>query len=598
MIFQVSRLILLCGKLYIMKTKILAIFIAALFPAAVFAQSDVFSKKVGRERIEECIHRSVKTAYASTARIWGFDEVKQVQTSAQFSGVVVTSDGYILTAAHVNTPGNTYKVMFPNGTSYIARGLGEIELEKNRTVPDVAMMKIIGEFKGTYAALGWSSSLKKNQVCISIAYPESLNLPVPTVRAGRIVDLNNQYGFIQSTCIMEPGDSGGPLFDCLGRVIGIHSAIDVAETDNFEIPIDLYRKYWNALKQEKTYSDFPDSVETLGRDKITDGGGPAYASFDKGSGSKYVTSKYGQSSLLIKSEISGKWQNVQGTLFTLEGMPLSNSLKKNMLVVSKNSLVGDNPVANVNGKRIIAKVILRDKKNDLVLLSISSRLKGGLKLSELNSDTLPMGKIGSFLISPLSDHTCRVGVLGNLGFEMPKRASLPYLGADVMMKQGGITLKEINPNSPASDAMLRLGDQVLSLNGTDVETRNDIVNVLRNCWPGDTVKIKILRADSAINRDVTLTRNIVLAAWPESVSIHPAEKFAGGKSVRRDGFKEVFVHDGVLRPEQCGGPVFDAEGCFWGINIARYSRTANLVMPVQIIIQLIETARELQIIRI
>ena len=194
-------------------------------------------------KLQGSIKVAIEKAYPASVRIWAFDTVSNTRTGAQFTGVVVRADGHILTAAHVNTPGNTYKIMFPSGISCIAVGLGEIELAEALTTPDVAMMKIIGNKLWPYAEMGWSSALSINEPCISIAYPESLDQPLPMVRFGHIQDLNNKYGFIQSTCIMEPGDSGGPLFDYLGRVIGIHSAVDIKETDNFEVPIDLYRKY-------------------------------------------------------------------------------------------------------------------------------------------------------------------------------------------------------------------------------------------------------------------------------------------------------------------------------------------------------------------
>ncbi|HKG07075.1 MAG TPA: hypothetical protein VKB19_11480, partial [Pedobacter sp.] len=71
---------------------------------------------------------------------------------------------------------------------------------------------------------------------------------------------------------------------------------------------------------------------------------------------------------------------------------------------------------------------------------------------------------------------------------------------------------------------------------------------------------------------------VVIRERPK-MSDHPAESFEGGKSVILDGFKAVFAHDAVIRPEECGGPVFDADGRFYGINIARFSRTSTVAMP-------------------
>mgnify|MGYP006190613121 FL=1 len=133
-------------------------------------------------------------------------------------------------------------------------------------MPDVGMMKITDKGIWPFAEMGYSNSLVAGEPCISISYPESLNQQLPTLRLGQVAEVKNEYGFIRSTCKMEPGDSGGPLFDYHGRVIGLHSAIDVGEDQNFEIPVDLYRKYWTALKKEMTYTSFPVLQDSIGKD--------------------------------------------------------------------------------------------------------------------------------------------------------------------------------------------------------------------------------------------------------------------------------------------------------------------------------------------
>ena len=92
-------------------------------------------------------------------------------------------------------------------------------------------------------------------------------------------------------------------------------------------------------------------------------------------------------------------------------------------------------------------------------------------------------------------------------------------------------------------------------------------------WPGDTVQLTILHAGQSHKE------NIVLDTIPQRHFNHPAEKFAGGKSFRRDGFNGVFTHDAIIEPYQCGSPVFDVSGDFYGLNIARFSRTSTIALP-------------------
>ena len=55
------------------------------------------------------------------------------------------------------------------------------------------------------------------------------------------------------------------------------------------------------------------------------------------------------------------------------------------------------------------------------------------------------------------------------------------------------------------------------------------------------------------------------------------------KSGRRDGFSKVFSHDADLKPANCGGPIFDLDGNFVGLNIARNSRVRSYAIPRAII---------------
>ena len=529
-----------------------------------------YGQKFDHAYLEAMIHRSIEKAYAASVRIWGFDVDKQMRNSGQFSGVVVSAEGYILTAAHVNVPGNTYMVMFPDGSSKIARGLGEIELEGNRSVPDVAMMKIIDSGTWPYAEMGWSYSLKKDEPCISIAYPETLNQAFPTIRFGYVAEVQNKYGFIRSTCLMEPGDSGGPLFDVYGRVIGLHSAIDVNEKDNFEVPVDLYRKYWTALNKAETYKSYPPHEDIISKDTLVD-------RLMTIAGLK-IAEKLKPYACLVKSNVDGSQKQVQGILFQSDTFPLKNTFKNGSILISKSSLVGDNPIIQFKGKQIQATVIGRDRDRDLVLLQASSKLEGGIRFDQLKSGTLQFPELGKFLISKLFDGTSKISIIGSTEFEMPKMMSSGFLGAGIGYKDGNLMLTFINPGSPASDADLQAEDKILGLDGKSFSNPDDFFIAYLKHWPGDEVVITVRRYNTERSKDTTLLKTLTLGWVPERHFDHPAEKFAGGKSYRRDGFSRVFVHDAILKPEECGGALFDLEGHFYGINIARFSRTSVLAI--------------------
>jgi serine protease Do len=545
-----------------------------------------YCQKIDSKKLEQTIAKAIDRSYSASVRIWGFDTVSKQQMSGQFSGVVVSKEGHILTAAHVTIPGKTYKVMFPDGRECIAVGLGKIEFTADRTIPDVAMMKIISNGIWPFAQMGKSSTLKEYEPCISIAYPESLYQPKPTVRFGWISQIKTPKGFVQSTCIMEPGDSGGPLFDYLGNVIALHSAIEIPENCNYEVPIDLYIKYWTALNIPKVYTSLPGTSELakVSLPDINDLSLPGLKNLNNAlSGEKLKNA-----CLAIISQINGKDQRVEGTLFSSQGLRLKND-KNQSIIVSKSSLIGNEPfVVSANNRKVRAVVIARDKENDLVLLQPMVEIKGGIKLSKLHNAPLVVGP-GIFLVSAQPDTTDIISITGSAIFSLPKISSGGFLGAAIAYKIGPLLITRMQPRSPASDGGLEIGDEVLNINNVQMNKADDYGRVLQNYWPGDTIAMDIKRAG------INYKKRVILGVMPQIKIDHPAELFAGGKSIRRDGFEKVFSHDAILTPDRCGGPVFDLYGQFYGINIARHSRASSLVIPVTTIYEFIDNTLKKQI---
>jgi S1-C subfamily serine protease len=171
-------------------------------------------------------------------------------SGSAFSGVIVSPDGHVLSAGHAVRPGSRYQVILPDGRRFRARGKG------SNPKADCALVQITGEVTDLpFVQIGESANLVANQPCIGISFPGGQGTrDQPAVRFGRIVRRARPGGMLQSTALMEPGDSGGALFDLDGRVIGIHSRIGRSMTQNFEVPIDVYKNFWNELNAESTFT--------------------------------------------------------------------------------------------------------------------------------------------------------------------------------------------------------------------------------------------------------------------------------------------------------------------------------------------------------
>ncbi|MCH2183564.1 MAG: trypsin-like peptidase domain-containing protein [Mariniblastus sp.] len=163
---------------------------------------------------------------------------------SQGTGVVISRDGYILTAAHViSRPGLNARITFPDGEVAFATTLG--------THPgiDSGMLKLKKPGKWPYLDVGESEPLKRGQWVIAVGHPGGLDRDRGlVVRVGRLIYKTRNV--LRTDCTLVGGDSGGPLVDMDGHVIGIHSRIGSNLTDNLHVPIDIFSEEWDLLADE------------------------------------------------------------------------------------------------------------------------------------------------------------------------------------------------------------------------------------------------------------------------------------------------------------------------------------------------------------
>ncbi len=161
--------------------------------------------------------------------------------SSQGSGVVIDRDGYVLTAGHV-IGGADRRATFFFHDEHVSRGR---TLGANFLI-DSGLMKISGDEKHAYAEFGTSTGLKRGQWVLSVGHPGGfVKGRSPVVRLGRILRVTDSS--IQTDCPLVGGDSGGPLFDMKGKVIGINSRIGGELTYNVHVPVNTYGEYWDRL---------------------------------------------------------------------------------------------------------------------------------------------------------------------------------------------------------------------------------------------------------------------------------------------------------------------------------------------------------------
>jgi serine protease Do len=114
-----------------------------------------------------------------------------------------------------------------------------------------------------------------------------------------------------------------------------------------------------------------------------------------------------------------------------------------------------------------------------------------------------------------------------------------------------------------------------------VTTAADYDREFAKYMAGDSISMNIVREGKPMQLSVYLEG--------QPTAYHVSYEYPGGRSARSDGFRNVLVHDAAIKATECGSPVFDSEGNFYGVNIARRSRTSTLLMPVATLSQFLKT---------
>lgn len=170
------------------------------------------------------------------------------QKVAAGTGFFITSDGYILTNNHVvEDPGAYFTVTLPNSGTVLPASIAYKD-----PVDDLAIIKISGS---GYApvTLGDSSQIKIGETVAGIG--NAFGKFSGTVSTGAISGLSKDiiasgpdsdeelHGLIQTDANLYPGDSGGPLLDASGKVIGVDVAIDQQAQQSFSIPANVAKNF-------------------------------------------------------------------------------------------------------------------------------------------------------------------------------------------------------------------------------------------------------------------------------------------------------------------------------------------------------------------
>lgn len=167
-----------------------------------------------------------------------------IEGAGSGSGVVVSEDGLVLTAAHVVDGTTDVAVIYPDGRKVAAKALGSYG------PADAAMVQITEGAPHPFVEVAEADSAKVGDTVVAMGHPAGFDKQrgIP-LRLGHVIAYSNEY--MATDCALISGDSGGPTFNLDGQVIGIHSHVAGKIAENNDGAIGSFLKNWEPMKQGK-----------------------------------------------------------------------------------------------------------------------------------------------------------------------------------------------------------------------------------------------------------------------------------------------------------------------------------------------------------
>ncbi|NJM37606.1 MAG: serine protease [Akkermansiaceae bacterium] len=234
-----------------MMKRLLVFNLFVLLPCSAFAEggrSYINDKKAPENRKDlESIEKALKNVLPKVRAATVGIEIKD----GSGSGVIISEDGLILTAAHVATGvRKKVTVILEDGTKLKAETLGLVADH------DAAMVQILDKGSYPFVEMDRDASTRLGDWVFALGHSGGFDKERGLVaRLGRLVRVANAT--FQSDCTLIGGDSGGPLFDLAGKLIAIHSRVGKNLPENMHVPMAEYIEHWDGMKKGEFIGEGP-----------------------------------------------------------------------------------------------------------------------------------------------------------------------------------------------------------------------------------------------------------------------------------------------------------------------------------------------------
>jgi serine protease Do len=362
---------------------------------------------------------------------------RQTVQQSTGSGVIFDAQGLILTNHHVINGAQSIRVTLFDQRVFDAVLLGA----DPRT--DVAVLKIKGDGPFDAAAIGDSDTLRVGQWVIAVGHP--FDFPF-TVTSGivsalgrRSLGRNEIQNYIQTDVAVNPGSSGGPLFNTEGMVVGVNTAIFSPDKEN--------------LANAGISFAIPSRMAMSIADQLTSTGAVVYAGIGITTKDAPATQAEPRPGARVAQIMAGGPADSAGLrrgdiIFSVDGEPIPNSRAFRALILTK---------------RIGARITINHKRGSKTRLTKVTTVDAA---SIGPSTSTPVEKATSWAGMHLVDASAKR--LTQRGIALPKNST------------SGVLVTAVDPDSPADLAGLLPGDVLLQVQKTILSGVDDLLKTVEN----------------------------------------------------------------------------------------------------------------------
>jgi len=513
------------------------------------------------------------------------------------TGVIIRSDGLILSQHHVSHRG-----AYDDETGLIVWGKSgdhvDVILHDGRHVEaellgafqhaDLSLLRIREPGTYPFVPLAEENSVSLGEWVVKPGHPGGYQKSRGVVsRLGRVV-YHNHVNVIPD-CMITGGDSGGPIINLNGQILGIN--LNSAVPRSVSLTASTVRA--DSMLAFSTVSKIQEQMPTM-----LAGGVPRDIDFrewdERNKFYREVPDVLPSQSWRNGEQVTGAWRNTtlgtQGCVVEVLGdrypVAYGTIVGSEGWVLTKASKIGNNPRCRLPGGEIVSsRVTGVDAAFDLAMLKIDTR-----KLQPIEWSSKQTHIAGTLLAAPgIAGKPVAAGIISVPAYRLkgpfPKLvepAPLPAVPAPLMPEILGKPFEEQGfavsfSTGRAAKLGIRPGDVISEIDGRPTRSLHDIFTILKGKSPGDSVNVVLTRDGRRVEHSLTLE----------------PELYRGDTGAPSQNFPALFEHDIPLSPEECGGPVIGLDGKALGITIARgaYGCKAIPAAAIQPLIDALKTKR-------